>query len=100
MPRYPHSGRSVALMLAPQHSYCPSPAFEMHFEKPNQVRMGEGREDRTQIEDHFTVPKTVNNVSEIHVKRTRSRRDSLHSWIRGPIPGSSVSNTGPVRASS
>ena len=62
--------------------------------------MGEGREDRTQIEDVLTVPKTDHKVREIHVSVTRNGKDSLHPKMRGPIPGNSVLNTGPVRASS
>ena len=62
--------------------------------------MGEGREDRTQIEDVITIPKTDHKVDGIHVKRKKSGRDSLHPWIRGTIPGISVSTTDPARASS
>ena len=62
--------------------------------------MGEGREDRTQIEDVITIPKTDHKVGTIHVKRTRSREDSLHPRIRGTISGNSVSTTDPARASS
>ena len=62
--------------------------------------MGEGREDRTQIEDVITVPKTDHKVNAFRVKRRKSGRDSLHLWIRGPIPGISVSNTRPMLASS
>ena len=62
--------------------------------------MGEGREDRTQIEDVITIPKTDHKVDGIHVTIKKSGRDSLHPKMRGPIPGNSVLNTGPVRASS
>ena len=62
--------------------------------------MDEGREDRTQIEDVITIPKTDHKVGRIGASRMGSSKDSLHLWIRGPIPGISVSTTGTVRASS
>ena len=69
------------------------------IQEPTRAKLDEGREDRTQIEDVITIPKTDHKVQRIPVTRTRRRKDSLHPKMRGPIPGNSVLNTGPVRAS-
>ena len=83
-------------MPVPQYLYW-WPRCSYVIREANRVRMGEGREDRTQIEDVITIPKTDHKVGTIHVKRVHKSKDSLHPRITGPIPGSSVSNTGPVR---
>ena len=63
-------------------------------------RMDEGREDRTQIEDVITIPKTDHKVGRIPVNKKNTGTLPLTSCIRGPISGISVSTTGTVRASS
>ena len=63
-------------MPVPQHlSWLPRCSYVIR--EANRVRMGEGREDRTQIEDHFIVPKTDHNVSVIHVSQRIRNTDSL-----------------------
>ena len=41
------------------------PRYNNVIREANQVRMGEGREDRTQIEDVITLPKTDHKVGKI-----------------------------------
>ena len=50
------------------------PRFSYAIREANQVRMGEGREDRTQIEDVITIPKTDHKVEGIHVKRKNTSK--------------------------
>ena len=44
------------------------------MKEANRAQMAEGREDRTQIEDVITIPKTDHKVDVIHVKFTKPRR--------------------------
>ena len=62
--------------------------------------MDEGREDRTQIEDVITIPKTDHKVGQNSVNKVNTSKIRTYMCIRKPISGISESNTGPVRASS
>ena len=70
------------------------------MKEANRAQMAEGREDRTQIEDVITIPKTDHKVGRIPVNKKNTGTLPLTSCIRGPISGISVSTTGTVRASS
>ena len=62
--------------------------------------MDEGREDRTQIEDVITLPKTDHKVNEFARQITRTRVVRTNMDVREAIPGNGVVNTGTVLASS
>ena len=62
--------------------------------------MGEGREDRTQIEAVIIVPKTDHKVKEIARTCTKPSKMRTNMDVREAIPGSGVVNTGIVLASS
>ena len=62
--------------------------------------MDEGREDRTQMEDVITIPKTDHKVRRNRATNVGIRDVRTNTWIREPISGISVSTTDPARASS
>ena len=58
--------------------------------------MDEGREDRTQIEDVITIPKTDHKVNEFTCYKLRTRVVRTNTDVREAIPGIGVVNTGTV----
>ena len=64
-------------MLVPQHLYWwphrPSPTFGDVIREATRAKLDEGREDRTQIEDVITIPKTDHKVERITRYNTRRR---------------------------
>ena len=70
------------------------------IQEPTRAKLDEGREDRTQIEDVLTVPKTDHKVSELARYKSRTRVMRTNTNVREAIPGIGVLNTGTVLASS